>query len=75
VVLLTKLIDWLMEHRYSVMFHGIIGIVIAATIFTIPVAAFTQSVSSCLIHLVFVVIGAVITLLLDRMNRSVEKPE
>ena len=57
------------------MFHGIIGIVIAATIFTVPVAAFTQSVSGCLIHLAFVCLGAVATLLLDRLNRSVEKPE
>ena len=74
LVLLTKAVDWLLNNHYSVTFHGIIGVVIAATIFTIPVAAFTASVSSCLIHLLFVVLGCIATLLLDKMNQSVEKP-
>ena len=73
-VLLTRAVDWMMNNRYNVMFHGIIGLVIAATIFTIPFAAFTASVSSCLIHLVFVVLGCVATLLLDKFNSKVEKP-
>ena len=74
-VLLTRTVDWMMNNRYNVMFHGIIGLVIAATIFTIPFAAFTASVSSCLIHLVFVVLGCVATLLLDKFNSKVEKPD
>ncbi|MBQ8555681.1 MAG: DUF368 domain-containing protein [Clostridia bacterium] len=73
-VLLTRAIDWLLDNRYSVTFHGIIGIVIAANLFTIPVAAFTAGVSSCLIHIVFVVIGAICTLLLDKFNSKIEKP-
>lgn len=73
-VLLTRLVDWMMNKHYSVMFHGIIGLVIAASIFTIPFGAFTASVSSCLIHLVFVVLGCVCTLLLDKFNSKVEKP-
>lgn len=73
-VLLTRAVDWMMNNRYNVMFHGIIGLVIAATIFTIPFQAFTASVSSCLIHLVFVVLGCVATLLLDKFNAKVEKP-
>ena len=56
-VLLTRAVDWMMNNRYNVMFHGIIGLVIAATIFTIPFQAFTASVSSCLFLLVFVVLG------------------
>ena len=75
LVLLTKAINWLLDNHYAVTFHGIIGIVIAATIFTVPVAAFTAGVGSCLIHLLFVVIGAMITLALDKFNQSVEKPE
>ena len=73
-VMLTRAVDWMMNNRYNVMFHGIIGLVIAATIFTIPFQAFTASVSSCLIHLVFVVLGCVATLLLDKFNAKVEKP-
>lgn len=73
-VVLTKLVDWLLNNRYSVTFHGIIGLVIASTALTVPVAAFTASVSSCLIHIVFVVLGCVATLLLDKFNSKVEKP-
>ena len=73
-VVLTKLVDWLLNNRYSVTFHGIIGLVIASTALTVPVAAFTASVSSCLIHIVFVVLGCAATLLLDKFNQKVEKP-
>jgi len=75
LVLLTKAIDWLLSTHYSVTFHGIIGIVIAATIFTIPFAAFGAGVGSCLIHVAFVVVGAIATLALDKFNQKVEKPE
>lgn len=75
LVLLTRAIDWLLNTHYSVTFHGIIGIVIAATIFTVPAAAFTAGVGSCVLHLAFVVLGAVATLLLDKFNQKVEKPE
>lgn len=75
LVLLTRVIDWLLNNHYSVTFHGIIGIVIAATIFTVPTEAFTAGVSSCLVHLLFVVLGAIATLLLDKFNQKVEKPE
>lgn len=74
IVLLTRAVDWMMNNRYNVMFHGIIGLVIAATIFTVPFAAFTASVSSCLLHLAFVVLGCIATLLLDKFNAKVEKP-
>ena len=73
-VLLTRAVDWMMNNHYSVMFHGIIGLVIAASIFTSPFGAFTASVPSCLIHIVFVVLGCVCTLLLDKFNSKVEKP-
>lgn len=74
-VLLTRAIDWMMNNHYSVMFHGIIGLVIAATIFTIPFAAFGAGVASCLTHVAFVIVGCIATLLLDKLNSKVEKPE
>ena len=73
-VVLTKGVDYLLNNHYSVTFHGIVGLVIASTVLTIPFAAFTASVSSCLLHLVFVVLGCVCTLLLDKFNSKVEKP-
>ena len=73
-ILLTHAVDWMMENHYSVMFHGIIGLVIAASIFTIPFAAFTAGVTSCIVHLAFVAIGCICTLLLEKFNAKVEKP-
>jgi putative membrane protein len=74
VVTLSKGIDWLMNNHYSVTFHGIIGLVTASTVLTIPFGAFTASVPSCLIHIAFVLAGCICTLLLDKFNSKVEKP-
>ncbi len=74
IVALGKGVDWLLTNRYSVSFHGIIGIVIASTVLTIPFAAFTASVSSCLLHVALVIVGVICTLLLDKFNSRVEKP-
>ena len=73
-VVLTKGVDYLLNNHYSVTFHGIIGLVTASTILTIPFGAFTASVSSCLFHIVLVVIGCICTLMLDKFNAKVEKP-
>ena len=48
VVCLAKLINALFQHFYSIAFHGIIGIVIAATIMIIPFSSFVTSITSCL---------------------------
>lgn len=74
-VVLTKGVDWLLNNCYSVTFHGIIGLVIASTVLTIPFGAFTASVGSCVAHIAFVVLGCVATLLLDKFNQKVEKPD
>ena len=73
-VLLTRAVDWMMNKHYSVMFHGVIGLVIAASIFTIPFEAFGAGVLSCITMICYVVIGCCCTLLLDIFNSSVEKP-
>lgn len=84
VVLLTKAVDVMMNKHYSVMFHGIVGIVIASTLAVLLIgnpetpaliAAYMESVPSFLIHLGFAVAGCIATLLLDKMNSKVEKPE
>lgn len=77
IVLLSRAVDWMMNNRYNMMSHGIIGLVIASTLALIVndlVGAFTASVSSCMIHLVFMVLGCIATLLLDKFNARVEKP-
>ena len=86
VLLLVKLINWLMDNHYSVMFHAIVGIVIAATLVIIPFNSFvvgnvlvnesgtittTVTAASIAINAVCLVGGVVAALLLDKMNQRV----
>lgn len=86
VLLLVKLINWLMENHYSVMFHAIVGIVVAATIVIIPFDSFvignvlvnesgtittTVTAAAIAINAVCLIVGAVAALLLDKMNQRV----
>lgn len=75
VILLAKAINSLMNNHYSVVFHGIIGIVIAATIVIIPFQSFAVSVSSCIINIVCIAAGVGIALGLDKFNSKIEVPE
>ena len=68
MLLLAKAINTLMDRYYSVVFHAIIGIVIAATIMIIPFASFTASAAGCVLNLVCLAAGIVIALLLDKFN-------
>ena len=72
VICLAKAINALFDHFYSIAFHGIIGIVIAATVMIIPFSSFTASVSQCLVNVICIACGIVIALLLDKFNQSVE---
>lgn len=70
VILFAKAVDSLFKHHYSVAFHAIVGIVIAATIMIIPFGSFTASVASCVINIVCIVVGIVAALLLDKFNQK-----
>lgn len=72
VLCLAKAVDTLFERFYSVAFHGIIGIVIAATAMIIPFQSFAASTAGCIANLICLAVGICCALLLDRFNRSVE---
>ena len=72
VLCLAKAVDTLFERFYSVAFHGIIGIVIAATVMIIPFQSFAASAAGCIANLICLALGIFCALLLDRFNRSVE---
>jgi len=42
-VLFVGAVNYLLKHHYSVLFHAIIGVVIAATIMTVPFTSFTNA--------------------------------
>lgn len=70
VIILPRAVNALFEKHYSVAFHAIIGIVIAATIMIIPFASFTVSISSFVINMVCLIVGIVAALLLDKFNQK-----
>ena len=75
VILLAKAVDSLMKNHYNLAFHGIIGIVVAATLVIIPFPSFVESVTSGVVNVVCLAVGVVAALLLDKFNRKVEVPE
>ena len=70
VLLFAKAVDMLFKKHYSVVFHAIVGVVIAATIMIIPVQSFVASVGSCIINMVCLAVGVVAAVLLDRFNQK-----
>ena len=52
VIAFAKAIDLLFKRYYSVAFHAIVGIVIAATIMTVPYAGFAVSAGACAVNIV-----------------------
>lgn len=72
VILFSRAVASLMNSHYSVMFHGIIGIVVAATIVIVPFASFA-SIGSAVANIVCLIAGVVCALALDKFNSSVEK--
>lgn len=70
VILFAKAVDRLFTKHYSVSFHAIVGIVIAATVMIIPFGSFITSVGSCLINIFCICAGIVAALLLDKFNQK-----
>ncbi len=73
VILFAKAIDTLFDRHYTVSFHAIIGVVIAATVMIIPIDSFKASVMGAVINVVCLAVGVVAALLLDRFNSKFEK--
>jgi len=71
VILFAKAIDSLFKHHYSVSFHAIVGVVIAATIMIIPFGAIFSGVMACIVHLICLTVGVIAALLLDEFNKNV----
>ena len=65
VICLAKGINALFEHFYSLAFHAIVGIVVAATIMIVPFGSFAQALVP---NLICLVAGVVIALALDKFN-------
>ena len=65
LITFSKLIDRLFETHYSIAFHAVAGVVLAATVMIIPFNSFTASVSGCIANVIALAVGAVIAYLLS----------
>ena len=72
VILFAKAVNALFENHYSIAFHAIVGIVVAATIMIIPFTSFAV-LSQAIVNIICLVVGIVSALLLDKFNSRVEK--
>ena len=68
VILFAKAVDSLFKHHYSVSFHAIVGVVIAATVMIVPVDSFITSIGSAIINVVCLIVGIIAALALDKFN-------
>lgn len=75
VIALSRAVNSLFDKHYSIAFHAIVGIVIAATVMIIPFQSFTANITSCLINVFCICAGIVVAQLLDRFNSKVPEPE
>ena len=69
VILLAKAVNLLFEKHYSVAFHAIVGIVIAATVMIIPFRSFA-TLTGAIVNTVCIVFGVVAALALDKFNQK-----
>ena len=72
IILFAKTVNALFENFYSVAFHAIIGVVIAATIMIIPFGGFTVSVTAAIVNVICLVAGIAAALVLDKFNQKFE---
>lgn len=70
VILFARSVNSLFKNHYSVAFHAIVGVVIAATIMIIPFQSFVISFASAIVNIVCIVAGVIASLLLDRFNQK-----
>lgn len=68
IIFLSRAVNSLFDQYYSIAFHAIVGIVIAATIMIIPFESFTISSRSCLINVFFLAAGVFTATLMDKLN-------
>lgn len=71
LLLLARAINRFFEEHYSHAYHGIIGIVIAATLVIVPFESFVSGGDKFLSNTICLILGAAAAFLVDRFNRSV----
>lgn len=72
LLLLARAIEALMKHFYSIVFHAIIGVVVAATAVIIPFGSFLEGFVACIANCICIAVGAILAFLLENLNQKVK---
>lgn len=70
ILVLSRLVNSLFEKHYSIAFHAIVGIVMAATVMIIPFGSFVISWKSCVTNLLCLGIGGVVSVWVARFQSN-----
>ena len=70
VILFSRAVNSLFDHYYSVAFHAIIVVVIAATIMIVPFGSFAVSVTAAVVNVICILVGIAAALALDNFNQK-----
>lgn len=70
LILLARLVNKLFQKHYSVAFHGIVGVVIAATIMIIPFESFGSSLAGASVNIFCIGSGIGVAFILNVFNRK-----
>lgn len=73
VILLAKAVDRLFERHYSIAFHGIVGVVAAATLVIVPFRDMASSPAALGSDLICLAVGIVLAVALERFNARFPK--
>ena len=69
MALLARGVAWLLERRYAMVFHGVIGVVMAATLVIIPFDSFVRGWMSSAVNLACAAAGAATAWGMERLNK------
>lgn len=72
ILCLSKAVNSLFDAHYPEAFHGILGIIIAATIMTVPFGSLSLSSRNGLINVFFLAAGVFIAGIMDKLNSAVQ---
>lgn len=71
IIFLSKAVNYLFRTRYAAAFHGVIGIVIGATVMILPVCEMAKSVSSLWLHCICIGVGILAALLMSILKTDI----
>lgn len=74
VLILSNAVNYIFDHYYAPAYHGIIGVVLAATVMIIPWDIFTGSLGELIASLTCLIAGIALALVLDRFNKKYDQP-